>query len=1030
MQHAQIRHPSIFLFLSFSLMALNTLAWNIAVSIFIDRVDSGHLPIAYILLGLLSIPITLVTSRLVDRYDRTRLFSYMLLGSIALFLGIRLLLNLESTFVAYAIFIAFYFQWNLIIHIMLPSLLADYFSTLDWKKYSTSITMAQGIGGILGGGLTSWFSSYMKTENMVLLLPIFSIVALGQIIYIIRYKKKIKNITKETQNSVIQSPKEFGILVKQYPIIFLLAIDTVVTIILKSFSEFEFFSIYARVFSDQETRTNFLGQMRMINSSLQLLILLFMKPLIQKLRVSEANLLYPSVSVGSFLTFAFQFNLRGAIVLDLHNNAFTQGLNVPVSTLNYNALPHRIIGQARSICDGLFYFIGLALGGGILWVAQTILTPFQMGFIGIGLSIIFWIARYQIGKSYLPTLMTTLQSNSVDLNAVSDRLPQLPNTYNSQIRQLLGSDRQSEQILGLELASRLSHPNKVLSSVDRLLANYPSEKIHQAAIHFLSIQDLTISRYLGQLLQSENLSLQRIALQSLIASKQPLTEIEVRGLLQNRLWKSVQNILSQKPSRTLRKQVREIQILAYIAAAPARNPDSDLQHFLLQKISLSALNNSSEQLIIIRAIRQSQNRELIPIVVEMLTHATAEVKIEALGILAELANLSDKRLAEMSLAELTHPDPFVRMAAFKLLGSIRHPKLLKKVALGLQNDNLVVRLHAAKALAQYGKLSFDYSQPLLDSSRNEVVLAAISAIAKVGNRRAQDILYNYLRPKYSLLADIIRWRQLIPSDAPNRLFLNLAIADYQARLVYLVLYTLSQLDRDGELSDIRILLHDLDLRTKANAIEALASGSHRRFILPIVPLLERPDGETSVSIWTSFLTKDALQQKIVASGDRWLIVAALLLTKKIVNFQNISDPITGSFVKYLNLENNFSIERLVFLKTVSLLNSLFLDELLQIHTVLIEENYRSGETIGTLGQPWNKLLIVYQGKIETIPSNAPESICMSQGDYFGAIALFQEISLEFTVVAHSDAKVLTLNRDEVQNLIEVCPRLLTCLSRD
>lgn len=1033
MQHAQIRHPSIFLLLSFSLMALNTLAWNIAVSIFIARVDSAHLPIAYILLGLLSIPITLVTSRLVARYDRAQLFSYVLLGTIALSLGIHSLLNLESAFVAYGIFIAFYFQWNLILHIMLPSLLTDYFSTLDWKKYSAFITMSQGIGGIFGGGLTSWLSYYIKTENMVLFLPIFSLASLGQIIYITRYKKKIKNTKNESQDRAIKNPKEFNTLVKKYPIIFLLALETVVTVTLKAFSEFEFFSIYAGAFSDQETRTNFLGQMRMINSSLQLFILLFMKPLIQRLRVSEANLLYPSVSVGSFVTFAFQFNLRGAIVLDLHNNAFTQGLNVPVNTLNYNALPHQIIGQARSICDGLFYFIGLAIGGGILWVAQTILTPFQIGFIGIGLSLIFWIVRYRIGQSYLPTLMTTLQSSSVDLNAVSDGLPQLPDTYNSQICQLLGSDRQSEQIVGLELASRLNHPSQVLSSVDRLLSNYSTDKIHQAAIHFLSIRDLTISRYLGQLLQSENLSLQKIALQSLIASKQPLTEIEVRGFLQNRLWKSVQNILSQKPSRALRKQIREIQILAYIAAAPAGNPDSDLQQFLLQKISLSALNNSSEQLIIIRAIRQSQNRKLIPIVVEMLTHAVAEVKIEALGVLAELADISDKKLAEMGLAELTHPDPFVQTAALKLLGSIRHPKLLKQVASGLQNDNLVVRLHAAQTLAQYGKLSFDYSQPFLESPRNEVILAAITAIAKVGNRRAQDILYNYLRPKYSLLADIIRWRKLIPSDRPNRKFLNLAIADYQARLVYLVLYILSQLDRDGTLSDVRILLHDIDLRTKANAIEVLASGSHRRFILPIVPLLERPDGETSTSIWTSFLTKDALEQKILESGNRWLIVAVLLLTKKTTSLQNISDPTACNLIKYFEVkptpEDNFSLDRLVFLKNVALLNPLFLDELLQIHRVLIEKSYGSGEIIGNRGQLWDKLLIVYQGKIETIPPNESESIYMNRGEYFGEIALLQEIPLELTIVAHSDAKVLILNRHDFQNLIEICPRLLTCLSR-
>ncbi|NES82205.1 MAG: cyclic nucleotide-binding domain-containing protein [Moorea sp. SIO2B7] len=765
--------------------------------------------------------------------------------------------------------------------------------------------------------------------------------------------------------------------------------------------------------------TTFLGIMRIVNNLIPFIILYFVtRPLINQLGVIQMNLVYPLTAFASFVGLALNFNLSAAVCANLNSDGLDDSINQPIHNLNYNAVPHRLLGRVRMISNGLFYALGLATAGCVLWVSKMLLTPFEITLIGISLSGIFLIVRYLMGKSYLKSLLSMLRSGSVKLDDVSEGLNHLPTEYSPQINQLLTSGNRYDQILGLELASRSDPPSQFLPQVEELLQGKDTA-VRRGIIKFCSASNHSeINLYLRRQLAFKDESKQLIALEALIASKNYLSDRELNSLFQS--------------------FNTEIQALACIAAEEAGSNDAEILTFC-EKVWESQLDSSTRE-VVIRGIRSTKNRNLIPLLQNMLTDATLDVKREGLDALAFLANSGDLHLADLAAKELTNPDPLVRAAAFKLMGVVHNPRLLLDVAIGLENPNLAVRLWAAAALANYGEKSLPVAKIYLTSPRLEVVEAAIAAIAKVKTRSAADILYNHLKPDYQLVSQTLEWIQEIPKNKPHWKILEIVLRDYHQRLVHRVLYVLSSLDHEGTLKDVRQILHTTNPRLRANAIETLASFKHRRFVIPILPLLEDSDGGNGNFYTTKVLTEEVLREEIMEASDRWIRLGALFVlshypTPIPERLLKDLDPLVQRVAQSLFTgqqenfpEDDWFLNQIFFLKTTFLLKNLFLDELLLINPVLQEKYFRAGEKICSLEKGVRELYLVSEGTI--LLSSAKNPIAeLEKGDSFGEMTLFDDSHLEVAVVAKTDCSVITLSRKQFEVLINTCPRLLLCFSQ-
>lgn len=1076
LSHSKLRLLANLLLMGISVMAVKVLGYSTANALFLGNAGPENLPQSYILMGLLSIPIYTWFSQIVDSRPRPQLFQHMLLLAVLLALVLRIMVSWNALPVYYTIFIVFYFQWT-VLDILFGSLVSDYLTSLEYKRCAPLIAMAQGVGGLLGAGLTALLSGYLTTENMLLSFPVLDAVLIAELVYLQGTEEPLKKTkNKASRTGLIAELKSFPDLVKRTPIVFFISASTLLLMLIYSMAEFQYLSVYSRVFPDEQKLAAFLGQLWGVNNILQLAVLgLCTQPLLWRLGVTRMNLAYPITTFVSFLGLALNFGLPTAIFANINNEAFSKSINSPVQTLNYNAVPHDYVGRVRAIGDGLFYSIGVAVAGMFLWTCQGRLTQYQMTIIGIGLILVFLVVRYKQGNSYVTSLLALLNSENVKLSDVSVGLNQLPSHYNRQVRELLNSSDLNAQINGLELAARLEEPRVLLWEVDRVLATDVDGKIRPAVVKFLtSSSHPNITRYLGSLLASDNYQLQLIALEALIASKQSVTKAEIRQLLrktpvkaiaqildsqrQPLIYVEINKLLKQTPLRAMAslkeptQQVlsaaeisslvaaaSEVRAVACVAASQADIRDPEIIA-VCDLIWQSQLENSTRE-VVIRCVRSSGNRDLMPLLEKVLIDAPAEVKRSGLEALTELARPGDLQIAELAVAELGHPDFLVRATALHLLGVVRSPRMLNQVAAALKHPNLAVRLQAAQALANYGTIALPLVQPLLYSPRQEVVEAAVAAVAKVGSRSARKILYSYLKPDYRLVRRTLTWMEVLPDDDLHWQAFKIAIKDYHDRLIQRVMHVLASLDREGTLSYVREVLDSKDPVKRADALETLASMRNRRFVLPIIPLLERTDGELERPTNTSKSPIAIMLEEALESGDRWIQIVALLA--------NTNQPVPGylmahqdalvqAAVAYVTTplpdrqpEEDFFLYQVLFLKTISLLSSKSFDELLQVQKALKLQECAANEQICAAETPGSQLYIVYKGSFSLVEPDAESDAEPQQlmvGQHWGETGLFGDYPLPATMVADSsDCKLLTLPRENFQELVNLCPRLLKCL---
>ncbi|MGK7938521.1 MAG: cyclic nucleotide-binding domain-containing protein [Xenococcaceae cyanobacterium] len=1138
------------LLLAVTVLSYSVVAMAVANSLFVSHVGAGNLPFAFILIGLCSMPAYVIFSQIIDRYSRPKLFRYILLLSIFAILGLRLLLSLDVVAVYYILLIAIFFQWDFHNNILYPSLLTDYFTTLEYKQYAPFIGIAQAVGTMLGGGLTVVLSHYLRTRDLLFCLPVLFAVAFAQLVYLEKSQRRIDRIYAKTKTGIIESLQTFPDLVKRYPLVSFLASSSFLLVIIYISSEFLWFNIYGQHFSE-EALTEFLGLMRILISLVQVVVLYALtRPLLKWLGVAQMNPVYPLTTLISFSGLLLNFNLLAAIGLHINGDALYKAINLPVHQLNYNGVPQEFIGRVRALSDGVIYSVGLTLAGVLLWLCTLYLSLGQITWLAAGLTVLLLLVRLPMGKFYAQSLEEMIRSNTINLDDFSEYQTQLPPQSSNAIRELLTNEDPYVQIKGLELAANLGNSSQFLPEVKTLLFRGDT-KVHHGVVKLLATtpEAEAIEEFKNWLTPDNQTILRTTALEILIASQYTFSPEQIDSLLQD-------------GDRTIR-------LLAAVAAISIKTTN---QETAWAKIWQSSLEKSTAKAIL-RIITHCHQQELVPLVINILPQANAEIKREGLEALSVLASVDNYDLAEVAVKEIGNSEPLVRTAAFKLLGITRCAEMLPYLKTGLSDPHPRVRQQVASALAAYGKPGLSLAQASLSSPQKEVVDTAIEAIAKVQNRYANDILFKYLTPEFEQLTRTRKWQQQIPPNDPSWQPLAIAINDYHQRLIQKVLYILSCLGYSRTVKAVTRILATTEQRDLANAVEVLVSLNHRRFILPLVPLLEqivntsiarqsvgkgpwaepasapckprrvsfgarsclgqrslaekcahggspheqlfqdasfadagsdrfadykfrrRPDGSRSayaplketVEGYGDGAFKDSNSIRVTApqetppplsvkqeppgnkvqlkevnastvnpqwlrnkgykillealeSKDRWIRTGALIALAVIPStLLKDSDPVVQLVAReifpsscQLLSPTNSSMNRLLLLKNVALFKNLSLDELFLIDKALEQQQVLSNETIYTEGSWGDHLYIIAEGTIKiikTLDGEQQEIKQLSQGQYFGEVALFDNAPRWDGAIALRDCTLLKLEKKRFISLITQRPHIILEICR-
>ena len=1009
------------LLLAVTVLIYNVMAMAIANSLFVSQVGAGQLPIAFMLIGLCSLPIYGAFSQIADRYSRPQVFRYVLLGSIVLMVGLRWLINLDVTWVYYVLLMAIFFQWDFYNNLLYPGLLTDYFTILEYKRYAPFIGIAQAVGTLVGGGLTLLLSNYFPSPELLWCLPWFMAIAFGQLVYLERSQRRLQIPPKEEKLNLVESWKILPDLGKRYPLVLFLASSTFLLVIIYICSEFLWFNIYGQQF-DESQLTGFLGLMRMIISLIQVVFLYGVtRPLLKWVGVARLNAVYPLTTLLSLGGLLFNFKLPMAIALQINGDALYKSINLPVHQLNYNGIPHQYVGRVRALSDGLIYSVGLTLAGLVLWLCHLYLSLVQITWLAIILTLVLLLVRLPMGKYYIQSLEEMIRTDIINLDDFDQPENQLPSQSSSVIREFLTSGDRYNQLKGLELAANVSNPEQFFNEVRSLFPTADSA-LRQGILKLYS-SNQTILPEFAPLLADPSPTVRGVALEVLIANQYPFTPSDLEPLIVD--------------------QDLQVQTLALVATFQ-NTQTKDLDFKIAEQFWQLKLTDETIKAIA-RVVRYSGNPEFVTLIEYLLPHANPEAKQAALEALVSLATAQDSSLTKIAVAETQHENSAVRVAAYKLLEITHTPEAIAQVTQGLGDASAQVRQQVACTLAVYGKQGLAIAQSQLTAPDPLVVQTAIAAIAKLNNKRANEILFQHLIPEFQQLNLTRKWQQQIPTEDPSWQFLAVAIEDYQQRLLQKVLHILSCLGYSRTVNLVQRIFVTGERRDLANAVEILASINHRRFVQPLMPLLEqRVSSKTprKLEVTPQWLEDKGYKILLEAldSSDRWIktgasIALAVLPTALLKDPDPVVQSVTREIfpVAYqLTCPVSTSMNRLLLLRNIALFKNLSLDELFSIDQVLEQKQVLAGETIYTEGSWGGHLYIIAAGKIQIIKELDGEQQVIKQlttGQYFGEIALFDEALRCDGAIALEDSTLLCLEKKRFISLISQRPQIILELCR-
>jgi CRP-like cAMP-binding protein len=116
------------------------------------------------------------------------------------------------------------------------------------------------------------------------------------------------------------------------------------------------------------------------------------------------------------------------------------------------------------------------------------------------------------------------------------------------------------------------------------------------------------------------------------------------------------------------------------------------------------------------------------------------------------------------------------------------------------------------------------------------------------------------------------------------------------------------------------------------------------------------------------------------------------------------------------------INKLDFLKSISLFSELDKKSLCEIVTISFEKNYKGNETLFKEGDLGRALYIIKSGEVEIFQNN--NKICsLYAGDFFGELALLEEVPRTATVKIAKDSKLILIYKVKFDSILEIDPSI-------
>jgi HEAT repeat protein len=951
-------------------------------SLFFSRFGPHFLPYLYVALGVVTFGVMMGLSRFLSGTDAVRRLALAPLLLAGVLTTARAILLADLRWFYPALWLVMMVIWT--VQLMVSwGLAGAVHDTRQAKRLFPLFGAALILGAVVGGLGTGPLAAWIGPENLILVWA-------GALMVITLLARPLAPRARAATRRSGTAPGRFlhetieGLrLVRETALLRWMAVALMFFAVLYFTLALLFAEAATERFPAAAELAGFLGLfMGVANAAALVVSLLVANRLFTRFGVPAMVTALALIYLGGFAVLLFSSAFAAVVAFRLVQMVWVNGVWATGWQALFNVVPFERRSRVRSFMDGAPLQAGVVLSGGLLILAERVLSPSHLFVAGLAGATLAAISMWRARRAYTDALADALRAGNPDVFHAEEEpfggIRRDAQAYAVVLAAASDPDPGTRRISTQILADAL--PPGAVEALRRALADDDPE-VRAAALRGLAGAPDGMAGEIVPLLSDAEPRVRIAATQAFAAhSESSALGPRVRPLLED-------------PDPEVRA-----------AAAGALLPFSDDQ---------------AERVlgIMARSPRASWRRA-------------------ALFALAEAGEEPD-----LLIGALADADPSVRRQAVAAVGGLDPARSVDPLISALADGDAGVRGAAAEALARVGPSAVDR---LLDSlARPESEAGAVEALARLPVPDS-SALRSYAKEQAARATTYQQlWRGLHPGGEERLELLAQALSHAGRRHALKAIQAVAAL---GDPLAIELAVSNLDspdAQQRANALESLDAAAEPQIVRPLLALWDAspgPAADGGQTILRLLGDEDPWLRACAAFAAAGLggrgpaaVLERMARSDPDPLVREAAASASGREDGAVETLSTLSImERVLFLRKVRLFADLAPADLKQIAEVATENAYPEGEVIAGQGETGDDMHIVVSGEIRVLLSSGAQTHEVARrrvGEYVGEMAIISEEPRMASLVCSGDVRTLSIDRKRFQRILRDRPEASLAVMR-
>jgi CRP-like cAMP-binding protein len=1015
----------------------STFLTNYAETAFLRRFGVEYLPIVQMANSIFTFFAMALMTGIMGKLPGNRLLSYLFLFCGVSVASLRALIPLGIELI-YPVLFLLKSQLEILLVLVFWNLANDFYNTRQSKRLFPLITAGGVLGQIISSFLTPVLVKAVAFDN--LLLVYLGTTFLGAVVVNrmgVRFPSLLlleqKGPKAKKKSSFIDEFKKIAPLVKSSVLMKVLIILTFMPNVIIPIMNYQFNYVVAEQFATEGTMITFFSYFRGSLSIVSLVILLFVGRIYGRWGMPVALMFHPLNYMLAFVAFLLRFDVICAMYARMSTLILRSTINMPANAVIMGLFPESDRNIVRPFLRGTVVRIGLFLGSGLILLTTPLFHPRYLSLVALPFVAVWISAPFILKKHYAKILLDLVSANLLDLKSMEQK----------EIGQLFLDKKIHTQLIEAFLSAR----EEDCLWYARLLKSLSIKGLDAHVLNCLKDRDEKTQIALLKLLSSQT---GKAALSALKAIADPAKPDLLVAVVQTarRLSLNISKIFDAKVY--FASPYPEVK--AYAAATLYDHDPATYQEMISNW--LDSDNAQDRKAGVIAAMESGQ-----AIFALKLEEMLGAEKSSALlpYILRGIKYIGNKEMNARVAFYLSHESETVRLAALEAF-DINGDDALREV-INLMNDPFDQVKERAKE--KLDRADYQNAQVLIESltipRRN--IREGVFDLLSSQNIKDLDV-YRYARSQvekgYAYLAKSEALDQFPQSR--ERDLLKEHFKHKTRLLLENVLRVLAAQDQSGQIKIIWRGIFSADSRQQSNSIEALEDLVDRSLTKVLVPLIEDIPLAEKLSVSQKNFHLPGIDHRSGAFADLLLVeedwVTAILAMQLLA--ENDFDRSDKGWVATLTTSDNEHVraiatsiiagldghaaqggnhmetqtsitDRILHLRKINLFEGLSVSELAAVASVTEEIIYPPGETVIKEGDRGETMYLIIKGEVVVIKDQGNgreiELDHIAAGDYFGEMALFENVPRSATIRTEKESHLLVLDQMEFSEIVREYPQI-------